>query len=128
MHILKAVLTTAKTRFYSVLSLSMLLIFCKRTIGDCAVRSVKNIHSQPDIVGYWIRTEVGSVFGSTCFYNNNNNKSMQMMQFFSNFVPIVYIQCILPTTNWEELNSIIQYVQISKSTSLQHSNFFNPTF
>lgn len=114
MQILKAVLTAAKTRFDSVLSLLMLLISCKRTIGDSTVRSLKNIRSQPDIVGYWIRTEVGSIFGITCLYNNNNNKSMQSMQFFSSFVPIVYIQCILSTSNWEELNSIIQYVQISK--------------
>lgn len=84
---------------HSLLSLSMLLIFCKRTIGDSSVRSLKNINSQPDIMGYQIRTEVSSIFGSTCFCNNNNNKSMQNMHnFYSNFVPIVYIQCILSTT------------------------------
>lgn len=99
MHILKAVLTTAKAQFYSVLSLSMLLIFWKRTIGDSTVTSLETIHSQPDIVGYWIRTAAGSIFGSTCFYNNNNNKFMQNMQFVSNFVPIVYVQRILSTPN-----------------------------
>lgn len=85
LHIVKAVLTTARTRFFSVLSLSMLLMFCKRTVGDSTVRSLKNIHSQPDTVGYWIRSEVGSIFGSTRFCNNNNsNESCKTCTVFLN--------------------------------------------
>lgn len=99
LHIVKAVLTTARTRFYSVLSLSILLMFCKRTIGDSTVRSLKIVHLQPDTVGYWIRTEVGSIFGSTRFYNNNSNKSCKTCTIFLQLVPIVYIQYILSTTN-----------------------------
>lgn len=53
--------------------------------------SLKNIHSKPGIVGYWIRTKADSIFGSTCLYDNNNNKSMQNIHSFS---PALY-QCQL---------------------------------
>lgn len=61
----------------------MLQIFCKRTIGDFTVGSLKNICSQPGTVGYWIRTKADSISGSTYLYDNNNNKSMQNIHSFS---------------------------------------------